>query len=268
MRHMKKKLLLIMSICLMIFGLTACGEDVKSINYNGMRYEDIKKNAEDTILAMENLTEEQREEIFNGHDSAQINMLKRWDEIKKEAGECEGLGEFKLTKDSESVTCEQYVICKNRNVVVTYFYTFPDMNMTTVTIEEVYTMQEKMVKAGLNTLLGMGTTFVVLILISLIISCFRIFPYFEKKFAAKSEANAQKKQAKADKKAAKKAAKQSKVAVTAEVKKDSNIEDLSQTVEEAKTDDLELIAVISAAIAASTGTTTDGFVVRSVKRRF
>ena len=33
------------------------------------------------------------------------------------------------------------------------------------------------------------------------------------------------------------------------------------------TDDSELIAVISAAIAASEGTSTDGFVVRSIKRR-
>ena len=32
-------------------------------------------------------------------------------------------------------------------------------------------------------------------------------------------------------------------------------------------DDLELVAVISAAIAAATGSSTDGFVVRSIKRR-
>ena len=32
-------------------------------------------------------------------------------------------------------------------------------------------------------------------------------------------------------------------------------------------DDLELIAVITAAIAAQEGTTTDGFVVRSIRRR-
>ena len=43
---------------------------------------------------------------------------------------------------------------------------------------------------------------------------------------------------------------------------------VSETVEEVdETDDLELIAVISAAIAAAEETTTDGFVVRSIKRR-
>ena len=34
-----------------------------------------------------------------------------------------------------------------------------------------------------------------------------------------------------------------------------------------ETDDLELIAVITAAIAAQEGTSTDGFVVRSIRRR-
>ena len=36
---------------------------------------------------------------------------------------------------------------------------------------------------------------------------------------------------------------------------------------EEKKDDLELVAVIAAAIAAATGTSTDDFVVRSIKRR-
>ena len=51
-------------------------------------------------------------------------------------------------------------------------------------------------------------------------------------------------------------------------KKEETKEAVSETVEEVdETDDLELIAVISAAIAASEETTTDGFVVRSIKRR-
>ena len=36
---------------------------------------------------------------------------------------------------------------------------------------------------------------------------------------------------------------------------------------QAEADDLELIAVITAAIAAQEGTSTDGFVVRSIRRR-
>mgnify|MGYP000898117842 CR=1 FL=1 len=45
--------------------------------------------------------------------------------------------------------------------------------------------------------------------------------------------------------------------------------EVSEVIEEPEdlTDDLELVAVIAAAIAASEGTSTDGFVVRSIKRR-
>jgi hypothetical protein len=43
---------------------------------------------------------------------------------------------------------------------------------------------------------------------------------------------------------------------------------VTAAVEEAEEmDDTELVAVIAAAIAAAEGTTTDGFVVRSIKRR-
>ena len=44
------------------------------------------------------------------------------------------------------------------------------------------------------------------------------------------------------------------------------IRDRAAPVEEDLTDDLELVAVISAAIAASENTSTDSFVVRSIKK--
>lgn len=42
----------------------------------------------------------------------------------------------------------------------------------------------------MNTLMGMGTVFAVLILISLVISCFKIFPYLESKKKAGQTENA------------------------------------------------------------------------------
>ena len=82
------------------------------------------------------------------------------------------------------------------------------------------------------------------ILISLIIACFGFIPKIQKNLA--------------EKKAAKQAA-AAPVASAAEVP-------AAETVDE--TDDLELVAVIAAAIAASQGaSSTDGFVVRSIRRR-
>jgi sodium pump decarboxylase gamma subunit len=102
-----------------------------------------------------------------------------------------------------------------------------------------------MAKAGLNTLIGMSTVFAVLILISLIIACFGFIPKIQAAFAKKEE-----------KPEAPKAPAAPAVVPAA-----------PEPVEEA--DDTELVAVIAAAIAAYEGSTnTEGFVVRSIRRRF
>ena len=48
-----------------------------------------------------------------------------------------------------------------------------------------------MEKAALNTILGMGTVFVVLILISLIISCFVVIPKIQDAFTGKKKETAE-----------------------------------------------------------------------------
>lgn len=95
-------------------------------------------------------------------------------------------------------------------------------------------MGSKMATAGLNTLLGMGTVFVVLIFLSLIISLFILVPAIQNKRPAK--------------------------------KKEEPVKEEYVEEDEELVDDLELVAVITAAIAASENRQTDGFVVRSIKR--
>ena len=120
------------------------------------------------------------------------------------------------------------------------------MKLQSAALNPTSTVGELMANAGLNTLVGMGTVFVVLILISLIISCFKVIPKIQENAARKKAA--QKEVAGVDN------------AVTQIVEQ--------ETVEEAEEDDCELVAVIAAAIAASEGAvTTDGFVVRSIRRR-
>jgi sodium pump decarboxylase gamma subunit len=100
-------------------------------------------------------------------------------------------------------------------------------------------------RAALNTLIGMGTVFIVLILISLIISLFGYIPKLQESFSKKNTV--------AEAPAAA-------PAVAAPVVEED--EELS--------DDSELVAVISAAIAAyeesTGGAGVEGFQVRSIKR--
>ena len=100
----------------------------------------------------------------------------------------------------------------------------------------------EMEHAGLNTLLGMGMAFFVLIVISLVISCFPlVLGGHNKKEVKKTEK------------------------ITTEQAIDHTISQIEE--QEEMADDAELVAVISAAIAAFEGTAhTEGFQVRSIRK--
>ncbi len=115
--------------------------------------------------------------------------------------------------------------------------------VTSVSFVPEYTLGENMEQAFMNMVMGMGTVFLVLIFISLIIYCFKFINQFETKMKNKGV-----KEEPAPAIAA------APVAVAAPAE------------EENLADDLELVAVITAAIAASTGTSPSGLVVRSIKR--
>ena len=93
---------------------------------------------------------------------------------------------------------------------------------------------DKMVRAGMNTLMGMGTVFVVLIFIAFLISRFKYISQLENWFRNRKTKNEQ--------------------AVT-------------ETVAEEPADDLALVAVITAALVASLETSPDKLIVRSIRRK-
>lgn len=263
---MKKKILLMISMCLIVLGLAACGEaDPTTVDYNGYTYEQLKSTCEGTVTSLREMTDEQKQAYVIMKDMSdtektnyitsvaptasekdieeilrQANLIIRWDEAVADVGEFVELGDFTITKSGKTLTCEQEVIYEERPVLLSYVYQYRNMEVEDIGVEAVQTLGEKMTNAGLNTLMGMGIVFIVLILISLIIYAFKIFPYLENKKKA-NIAQIVPQAAPAPAPAAAPVA--------------------------AAQDDLELAAVIAAAIAASTGTSTSDFVVRSIKRR-
>ena len=123
-----------------------------------------------------------------------------------------------------------------------FIYVF-DKNLTptSLSVDVKYSFATTMKNAALNTVMGLGTVFVILIMLIFLISLFQFIP----------GSGAQ--EAKAKKKAAEEAAAAPTPATVA-----------ADPVQES--DNSELIAVIAAAIAASEGTSTDGFVVRSIRK--
>ena len=99
-------------------------------------------------------------------------------------------------------------------------------------------MGEILSNAALNTLMGMGVVFIVLILISLVISAFSLINKAEAKMHKQA----------------------------APVKVPEKQTPAPVIEEEDVTDDTELVAVIAAAIAAYEGTSVEGLVVRSIRK--
>ena len=100
---------------------------------------------------------------------------------------------------------------------------------------------DKMVRAGMNTLMGMGTVFVVLIFIAFLISRFKYISQLENWFRNRKTKNEQ--------------------AVTEAEEPAADEEEIDET------DDLALVAVITAALAASLETSPDKLIVRSIRRK-
>ena len=102
---------------------------------------------------------------------------------------------------------------------------------------------DKMARAGMNTLMGMGTVFVVLIFIAFLISRFKYISQLENWFRNRKT-------------------KDEPAAVTTAAEEAAAAEE-----EMDETDDLALVAVITAALAASLETSPDKLIVRSIRRK-
>lgn len=164
-------------------------------------------------------------------------------------GKVTGTGEAKVRFDGDQIVVELEVQGEKKDAVAEVILS-NDMffKLESASLNPKSTIGELMAKAGLNTLIGMGTVFVVLILISLIISCFGFIPKIQAAAAKRREAKQTAEQAAGI---------------------DNAVAQIAAREEESgEADDLELVAVIAAAIAASEGAASaDGFVVRSIRRR-
>lgn len=253
---MKKKISILGLVLILIFSLAGCGSSEEEVTYDQA---DLEYYADAIIQEFSNMTEEDMDNLktmpeyelnyrlmmsqypISSEDF--LTMMDAWTAGQTECGDYVEIGDYTMETSKDSATLT--VTFKGEEKSGEMVFTFDEnMNMDSLTVNADYSTGEILKKAGLNTILGMGTVFVVLIFISFIISLFKYIPAIQEKFSKKGKAQAS---------AAAPAAPAPKAAPAA--------------VPEAAADDSELIAVIAAAIAASEGTSTDGFVVRSIKRR-
>ncbi len=251
---MKKKLMSLACVLLAAFSLAACGSHAGEQTYGGYKAETLQAQSQQIVEQYISTTSADDAATNAAQFSSQAKsastdeaatykllatMYSNWAETSPIVGRIQGYGDFKVDKTGKTLTTTQYLMCENRDAKLSVVYTVYNMKISSVNIEPVYTMGETLQKAGMNVIIGLCTVFAMLILISLLISCFKVIPYIQGKLAKKS--------------AAPETAAEAPVSA-APAAADENNE--------------ELVAVIAAAIAASTGESTDSFVVRSIRRRF
>ncbi len=228
-------LLFVMTICL----LCGCGAEK---TYGGYTKDDLEMEALSIVQTLSGCTSEDLDEGISYYESNGYDMyatlFQGWKTLTEEQGGLTGYTEYSIDQTGKTYTAKMELQFEKRDAILTIVYTGYNMEMESITVEPVYTVSEKMSKAGLNTIMGIGIVFIILILISLIIKSFE----FINKAQAKAEAK--------------------KAAVTAEPAVIPGPISVPEP-----TADEEIIAVIAAAIAAATGKTTDDFVVRSIRRR-
>ena len=275
---MKKRLLALVCMITCIFGLTACGSEEALTTFEQKKVDNAELMAkqaiipiltdylcdEDTfaqILPDTELNELTMEEIAHVCEQtfgievdgyAVLTAVESFDTALDTIGGIVEIGDATAKIDDDQIVVEVEVKGEKKNAKAEIIFSNDMfMRLESASLNPVSTTGELMGKAALNTLIGMGTVFVVLILISLIISCFGFIPKIQAKAAKRKERK------KAEKATGEKTGIDNAVAqITAQ-------EEVADAA-----DDLELAAVIAAAIAAYEGSaSTDGFVVRSIRRR-
>lgn len=205
--------------------------------------EQLKQSFAQMLTQFAAYTDEQLAQMMESDDASSRLLAVNWSSVKEEVG---AFVEVTSVESNYTETGYGYIAhtkyekTGDTDVVVTYEYDMKAQQVT-CTWDVQYSMGKQIERAALNTAMGMGIVFLVLIFLILVIGRLHIIPDMIEK---KAKANAPE------------PAPAPAAPVAAAVVEEE--EDLM--------DDLELVAVITAAIAASETTSGDGFVVRSIKK--
>ena len=265
---MRKRLVATAMAVLLALGLTACGEAEAVVGNDYLSAEEAGTLAEyytEQITQIYGYYSDNLEDLYLGlkKDTSTdytpyIEALKSYSESVEELGvnvtvDSTATEIIDVTEDTVTVHVKlqgdkEYKPGEYRSATAEVVIEKQELSSLSTTVD--YDFGEMMGQAGMNTLLGMGTVFVILILISLVIVAMGAI--------MKAADAAVRKKQEAETLAAKSV--------------DNTVMNIIDREENAATDgtadDLELIAVITAAIAASEGSSSsDGFVVRSIIRR-
>ena len=144
--------------------------------------------AEGLTDAIVQLKDEEIENYMSSGDDFTTSAMQSWQTSKDELGaKKDSNGETTVTFKDDQYTVT--VPLKFEKAEANFVYVFDSQGTpTSMSVDVQYGMGKTLQRAGLNTLMGIGTVFVMLILLSLLISLFRFIPNPEAKKAAEAKA--------------------------------------------------------------------------------
>lgn len=248
MKQIGKKLGGLVSLGILTLTLTACTGSQEEINETvANNLYSTTTSTMETLVAYDNATMEQAIEENPNMDDFTRSAFQSWMDSSEELGAYIGFEDIDpseaVSKDGSNYVVDLEAEFENGTADVQMVYD-SKLNADSIGFSMQYTMAEKMQSAAMNAVVGLGTVFIVLFFLIFIISLFKYIPGLVESFGKK-------------KTEAPEPVPVAPVPVTAAVPVQE---------EEPLTDDLELVAVIAAAIAASENTSPDSFVVRSIRK--
>ncbi len=273
---MKHKIFALGVTLICMLGLTACGSSIQYDTVAGSRYDEATFNKDNLMMFAQNIEDGWFESWFLGGitpDNFEVQMYdtivdsfdedtyaiilagyRNWYDAAKELG----YGSEATLADDISVKEVTYYIDgdgalmvdaiiegtgENSHTAILEYSLDRKGKPTLISVNVNHSFGEKLTNAGLNTLLGMGMAFTVLIIIAIVIS---LFPLIGKIGEKKPESD-------------KEITQQAMENVTSQIAEKEDAD---------ASDDAELVAVIAAAIAAYEGSgSAEGYVVKSIRKR-
>ena len=202
-----------------------------------------KSAAETLISQIAGFSDEEIENYLAQDDAFTTATMESWKSVKDELGAYSSIVSQDVAKDGDVVTISTVAQFEKAKADVVLMLDLGQQMYTSMTYSVQYSLAANMQRAGMNTLMGIGIVFLMLLFLSFVIGLFKYIEKFQ---------NVGKK------KAAEEAPKAEEAPAPAIAQSEAADEDFA--------DDLELVAVISAAIAAYENTSGDSFVVRSIKK--
>ena len=241
MNRKLKSLLAMVCVLALTLAMSVCAFAADTVTEDEVA--NYKSAAETLISQIAGFSDEEIENYLAQDDAFTTATMESWKSVKDELGAYSSIVSQNVEKDGDVVTISTVAQFEKAKADVVLMLDLGQQMYTSMTYSVQYSLAANMQRAGMNTLMGIGIVFLMLVFLSFVIGLFKYIEKFQ---------NVGKK------KAVDEAPKAEEAPAPAIAQSEAADEDFA--------DDLELVAVFSAAIAAYENTSGDSFVVRSIKK--